>query len=106
MIDILFFVHLALLPLRHKKIQKCLTGISLSKVGQDKSHIFHISMKTYDEVRPLDDLRVCNQIVCFFYFSTKMYVVGTQKNHLIQTVLLSAQNMLKLMGKEIFTILC
>ena len=36
----------------------------------------------------------------FFYFSTKTYVVG-----LIETVLLSTQNMLKLMGKKIFTIL-
>ena len=26
------------------------------------------------------------------YFSTKTYVVGTQKNHLIETVLLSTQN--------------
>ena len=38
----------------------------------------------------------------FIYFSTKTYVVGTQK---IQTVLLSTQNMLKLMGKKIFATL-
>ena len=43
--------------------------------------------------------------VCFFYFSTKTYVVDTQKNRLNETVLLSTQNMLKLMGKKIFTIL-
>ena len=44
-----------------------------------------------------------------FYFSTKMYVVGTQKNRLKETVLLSIQNIynvLKVMGKKIFTILC
>ena len=43
----------------------------------------------------------------FSYFSTKTYVVGTQKNCLNETVLLSDQNiqMLKLMGKKIFTIL-
>ena len=36
-------------------------------------------------------LRVCNRkIIC--YFSTKTYVVGTQKNHLNETVLLSTQN--------------
>ena len=28
----------------------------------------------------------------FFYFSTKTYVVGTQKNRLNETVLLSTQN--------------
>ena len=28
----------------------------------------------------------------FSYFSTKTYVVGTQKNHLNETVLLSTQN--------------
>ena len=42
------------------------------------------------------------------YFSTKTYVVGTQKNHLNEGVLLSTQNikiMLKLMGKREFTIL-
>ena len=40
-----------------------------------------------------------------FYFSTKAYVVVTHKNRLNETVLLSPQNMLKLMGKKIFTIL-
>ena len=40
------------------------------------------------------------------YFSTKTYVLGTEKNHLNETVLLSTQNVLKLMGKKIFTILC
>ena len=34
-----------------------------------------------------------------------IYVVGTQKNGLKEMVLLSTQNMLKLMGKKILTIL-
>ena len=38
--------------------------------------------------------------------SIKTYVMGAQKNRLNETVLLSTQNMLKLMGKKIFTILC
>ena len=42
----------------------------------------------------------------FFYFSTKTYVVGTQKNRLNETVLLSTpRKMLKLMDNKIFTIL-
>ena len=41
----------------------------------------------------------------FFYFSTKTYFVGTQKNRLNEMVLLSTQNMLKLMGKKILTFL-
>ena len=36
---------------------------------------------------------------------TKIYVVGTQKNHVDETVLLSTQNMFNLMSKKIFTIL-
>ena len=38
----------------------------------------------------------------FTYFLTKTYVVGTQKGHLIETVLLS---MYKMMGRKIITIL-
>ena len=42
----------------------------------------------------------------FSYFSIKIYVVGTQKNRLNETVLLSTpKHMLKPMGKKIFTIL-
>ena len=42
----------------------------------------------------------------FSFFSTKTYVVGTQKNRLNETALLSTHNiMLKLLGKRIFTIL-
>ena len=32
------------------------------------------------------------QKICFSYFSTETYVVGTQKNRLNETVLLSTQN--------------
>ena len=42
----------------------------------------------------------------FSYFSTKIYVVGTKKNRLNETVLLSTQkHRLKRMGKRISTIL-
>ena len=34
----------------------------------------------------------CVPKISFSYFSTKTYVVGTQKNRLIETVLLSTQN--------------
>ena len=34
----------------------------------------------------------CAMKIYFFYFSTKTYVVGTQKNRLDMTVLLSTQN--------------
>ena len=41
------------------------------------------------------------------YFTTKTYIVGTQKNRLNETVLLIIQNiMFKLMDKKIITILC
>ena len=36
----------------------------------------------------------------FSYFSTKTYVVGTQKNSLNETVFLNTQNMLKIMVKK------
>ena len=49
-------------------------------------------------------LRVRN-IKIFPYFSTKTYVVGALKYRLNETVLLCTQNMLKIMGKKIFTIL-
>ena len=49
----------------------------------------------------------------FTYFSTKTYVVGTQKNRLNETVLLNGdgsfehpKRKFKLMGKKIFTLLC
>ena len=49
-------------------------------------------------------IRVCTRKL-FSYFSTKTYVVGTQKNCHDETVLLSTQNMFKLMGRKIITIL-
>ena len=39
------------------------------------------------------------------FFSTKAYVMGTQKNRLDETVLLNDQNICLIMGKKIFTIL-
>ena len=42
-----------------------------------------------------------------YYFTTKTYVVGTQKNRLNETLLFSIQNIIfKFMGKKIITILC
>ena len=41
----------------------------------------------------------------FSYFSTKTYVVGTQKNCLNEAVLEHPKHMLKNMGKKIFTVL-
>ena len=60
-----------------------------------------------DHLHVADDFTVLWLIVCIFfsYFSTKAYVVGTQKNRLNEMVLLSTQNicMLRLMDKNIFT---
>ena len=36
--------------------------------------------------------KVCVPKIYFSYFSTKTYVVGTQKNRLNETILLSTQN--------------
>ena len=44
----------------------------------------------YDINRPPD--KSVQQVTDFFYFSTKTYVVGTQKNRLNEMVLLSTQN--------------
>ena len=44
-------------------------------------------------------------ITSFFYFLSKTYVAGTQKNRLDETVLFeNPKHMLKLMGKKIITI--
>ena len=49
----------------------------------------------------------CTTENLFSYFSTKTYVVGTQKNRLNETVLLSTQkHMFKLMDKKTITFLC
>ena len=47
----------------------------------------------------------CVTKILIFLFLNQNIVVGTQKNGLNEMVLLSTQNMLKLMGKKIFTIL-
>ena len=57
-------------------------------------------LDNYD-IRPPD--KSVYRIFYFSYFSTKTYVVGTQKNHLDEMVLLSTQNVFKLMGKKIIT---
>ena len=43
--------------------------------------------------------------VCEYIFYSKTYIVGTQKNRLDDTVLLSTKTAVKLMGKKILTIL-
>ena len=48
----------------------------------------HSYLETYSGLK----LRVYNQNLIFSYFSTKTHVVGTQKNRLNETVLLSTQN--------------
>ena len=54
--------------------------------------------------RPL--VKSTYQKMYFSYFSTKTYVVGTQKNRLNETVLFEhPKHMIKLSGKKIFTIL-
>ena len=48
---------------------------------------------------------MCN-FKLFFYFSAKTYVVGTQKNHLNETVLFEhPKHMFKLMDKKITMII-
>ena len=59
------------------------------------NHVFVILIRTYFHFYPLTRtgllLRVLNDDL-FSYFSTKTYVVGTQKNRLNETVLLSTLN--------------
>ena len=51
-------------------------------------------------------MRMCTVIEKYYLnISTKTYIVGTQKNGFNETVLLSTQNMLKLMGRKIISIL-
>ena len=45
----------------------------------------------------------CVSKYSYYYFTTKIYVVVTQKNRLKEAVLLIPQNMLKLLGKKIIT---
>ena len=58
----------------------------LEIAGVDSKGLYHAPGR-----RPLDKLRVCSQTLIYF-FSTKAYVVGTQKNRLNETVLMSTQN--------------
>ena len=71
-------------PFYHTCLQ---LGVTLLDAGCDRSSNFDISVGPY--VRPPD--KSVNEYY-FSYFSTKTYVVGTQKNHLAETVLLSTQN--------------
>ena len=52
----------------------------------------HIGMCSYGRYNRTLVKSVCVTEKCFSYFSTKTYVVGTQKNCLNETVLLSTQN--------------
>ena len=56
-------------------------------------------LRYFSKGRPPDKSVYCKTI----YFSSKTYVVRTQKNRLNETVLLSTQNTFKLMGKKIIT---
>ena len=54
----------------------------------------------------LPDMRMCTVIEKYYLnFSTKTYIVGTQKNRFNETVHLSTQNRFKLMGRKIISIL-
>ena len=60
------------------------------------SYCVHASHKLIDQLQQKTctagpQIRVCNEKL-FSYFSTKTYVVGTQKNRLNETVLLRTQN--------------
>ena len=46
----------------------------------------------YGDLFCASDVKECVIENCFSYLSTKTYVVGTQKNRLNETVLLSTQN--------------
>ena len=71
-------------------------------VLKNKNIIFKIRTS---KVTDYAALRVCNKKIVFLFLKQNI-VVGTQKNHLNETVLLSTQNiMLKWIGKNILTIL-
>ena len=61
--------------------------------------VFFLTFSLVLRLRPPDKSAIVE--LFFFYFSPKTYVVGTQKNGLNETVLLSTQNP----GKKILTIL-
>ena len=61
---------------------------------------------TIQEKLPLrQNLDYSSEGNCFLYFSSKAYVMGTQKNRLIETVLLPPKTQVYFMGKKIITIL-
>ena len=55
-------------------------------------HITHAILVEFRYYRPPDKSKEYVMETYFSYFSNKTYVVGTQKNHLNETVLLSTQN--------------
>ena len=55
------------------------------------------------DIRPLDKKQLLIANYYFSYFSNKTYVVGTQKNCLNETVLLSTKTSVKLMDKNKIT---
>ena len=66
-------------------ILQALLYILIKKMKFDESYNFEQEVRKHFYSRP-----VLKKF--FFYFSTKTYVVGTQKNRLNETVLLSTQN--------------
>ena len=56
-------------------------------------------LKLIDNTKPGLKITTCNQI-SFSYFSTKTYVVVTQKNHLNEMVLFSTQTYIKTDGSD------
>ena len=66
-----------------------LCGLQTSKDRFSRSEAHVVGVLQVLRFRP-PDKSACGQL--FSYFSTKTYVVSTQKNHLIATVLSSTQN--------------
>ena len=74
-------------PSRRKKSDRPQDRHSARAQGQSSSRYAQVSQKVQAGL----SLRVCTRKI-IFYFSTKTYVVGTQKNRLNETVFLSTQN--------------
>ena len=74
-------------PSRRKKSDRPQDRHSARAQGQSSSRYAQVSQKVQAGL----SLRVCTRKI-IFYFSTKTYVVGTQKNRLNETILLSTQN--------------
>ena len=64
--------------------------------NQNAMHRYHINITMSHNYQKSPCIRTlvksAQQKKTIFYFSTKTYVVGTQKNRLNETVLLSTQN--------------